>query len=66
MVELLKLLWHKAGGCESGACVEVARVPDGRVAVRDSKNPLGGALVFTPQQWDEFLAGAARGEFDPS
>ncbi|WP_141548095.1 DUF397 domain-containing protein, partial [Nocardia farcinica] len=34
------------------------------VGVRDSKNPAGGALVFTPSEWDAFLAGARAGEFD--
>lgn len=44
-------------------CVEVAVLPDG-VAVRDSKNPTGGTLRFTPDEWDAFLGGAADGEFD--
>ncbi|MEU0541400.1 DUF397 domain-containing protein [Nocardia sp. NPDC005978] len=62
--ELLKLFWHKASGCEALACVEVAHIPDGRVAVRDSKNLGGAPLVFTPGEWDAFLAGAANGEFN--
>jgi hypothetical protein len=32
--------------------------------VRDSKNPTGPALIFTPGEWDAFLAGAKDGEFD--
>jgi hypothetical protein len=36
----------------------------GIVAVRDSKDPNGPALVFTPQEWKAFLHGAGRGEFD--
>jgi Domain of unknown function (DUF397) len=46
-----------------GNCVEVARVDDGAVAVRNSRYPAGPALVFTPAEWDAFLAGARAGEF---
>jgi hypothetical protein len=56
-----------AGGRKSsksgdGDCVEVADVPDG-VAVRDSKNPTGPVLVFTPTEWAAFVAGVKDGEF---
>ncbi|MGK8490375.1 DUF397 domain-containing protein [Nocardia asiatica] len=36
-------------------CVEVAFLGEG-VGVRDSKNPTGPALVFTPSEWDSFTA----------
>jgi Domain of unknown function (DUF397) len=45
-------------------CVQVARLPDGQVGVRDSKNPGGAILRVTPGEWRAFLAGARRGEFD--
>ncbi|MGW4771627.1 DUF397 domain-containing protein [Nocardia sp. NPDC004278] len=51
--------WFKSarsGGSKD--CVEVAFLDDGRVGVRDSKNPTGPALVFTPSAWDAFVAGA--------
>jgi hypothetical protein len=35
----------------------------GIVAVRDSKNPHGPRLTFTPAQWRAFLAGVRRGEY---
>ena len=42
-------------------CVETARPGPGPwtglVAVRDSKNVTGPALLFTPDAWKEFLAG---------
>jgi hypothetical protein len=44
-------------------CVEVAFVGEA-VAVRDSKNPQGPALVFTRAEWDAFLRGTKDGEFD--
>jgi hypothetical protein len=45
-------------------CVEAARMSDGRIGVRDSKDPQGGTLRFTPAEWDAFLAGVRIGEFD--
>ena len=41
-----------------GQCVEVARNLPGIVAVRDSTNPGGPALAFTPAAWQAFLAQA--------
>lgn len=48
----------------NGGCVEVADNLTEIVAVRDSKDPAGPALVFTPHEWACFLAGARDGEFD--
>lgn len=57
--------WRKSvRSNEQGTCVEVAFLPDGRVAVRDSKDAgHGPALVFTPAEWDAFAGGMADGEF---
>ncbi|WP_454193992.1 DUF397 domain-containing protein [Nocardia sp. Marseille-Q1738] len=57
--------WFKSshsGG--HGDCVEVAFLDDGHVGVRDSKNPTGPALVFTPGEWDAFTADVTDGEFN--
>jgi len=43
--------------------VEVAFVGQA-IAVRDSKNPDGPALIFTAAEWDAFVGGAKDGEFD--
>ena len=48
----------------SGNCVEVSRMPDGRVTVRDSKNREGPLLTFTSAQWARFVAGIKSEEFD--
>ncbi|WP_068059455.1 DUF397 domain-containing protein [Nocardia xishanensis] len=57
--------WFKASYSQSGGdCVEAAHLDDGSVAIRDSKNPTGPALVYTPREWDAFLAGVRDGEFD--
>lgn len=45
-------------------CVEVAPLPDGGVGVRDSKDPGGPVLRFTPAEWKAFLGGVMAGEFD--
>jgi hypothetical protein len=57
------LTWRTAQKSGGGNCVEVARYGD-QVAVRDSKNPDGGVQLYTPGEWDCFLDGARRGEFD--
>ncbi len=58
--------WVKSShsGPTGGNCVELAHLPGGRVAVRHSREPDGPALVFSPAEWDAFLAGAKDGEFD--
>lgn len=56
-VDLTRAVWRKSthSNGNGGACVEVARNIPGIVAVRDSKNPSGPALVFTPGDWKAFL-----------
>lgn len=53
---------------ELGDAVEIAFVPhtDGLtyVAMRQASQPDGTVLVFTPSEWDAFVAGAKDGEFD--
>ncbi|MDF5758783.1 DUF397 domain-containing protein [Spongiactinospora sp. TRM90649] len=44
-------------------CVQVASIAAG-VAVRDSKNPDGGKLVFTASEWSSFVAAVKDGTFD--
>ena len=56
-----QLKWRRSNGCAAGSCVEVAKGDDG-VFVRDSKNP-EVVLAFSPQEWEAFLDGAAKGEF---
>lgn len=57
--------WCKTRHCEAlCGCVETAFLPDGHVAVRDSKDRSGPALVYTPREWDAFIEGAKAGEFD--
>ncbi|MEU1547527.1 DUF397 domain-containing protein [Nocardia sp. NPDC005745] len=63
-VELSGARWFKSSRSSGGKeCVEVAFLDGGQVGVRDSKNPAGHALVFTPGEWDAFTAGVNNGEF---
>jgi Domain of unknown function (DUF397) len=64
--DLGTLQWRKASfsGGQGGSCVEVAELPDGGRALRDSKDPDGAKLLFTVGEWAAFLAGAKDGEFD--
>ena len=56
--------WRTSSFCTNGSCVQVAAVDDGTIAVRDSKNPDGAVLLYTPAEWRDFLAGAKSGDFD--
>jgi hypothetical protein len=60
-----KLVWRKAIRSGTSNCVEVALLPDKGVAVQDSKQ-LGKGLVlrYTAAEWDAFLDGVKKGEFD--
>jgi len=59
------LSWIKSSlSFSNGNCVEVAGLPDGGVGVRDSKDPSGPVLRFTPGEWHAFIGGARVGEFD--
>ncbi|MFG2072036.1 DUF397 domain-containing protein [Nonomuraea maritima] len=59
--------WQKSSFCNgASACVEVAPLADGNVALRDSKEQDGPVLVFTPAEWAAFTAGVREGEFDLS
>lgn len=43
----------------NGSCVQVARLPDGRIAISDSKDGRHGpALVLSSAEWALVLAGA--------
>lgn len=63
-IDLFSAQWFKASRSSGkDECVEVAWLEAGHVGVRDSKNPNGPALVFTPREWDAFTSGAKDGEF---
>ncbi|MFJ2029626.1 DUF397 domain-containing protein [Streptosporangium sp. NPDC087985] len=77
-MDLSDATWFKSSfsGDNGGNCVEVAElkdVTDGPghkaehaelIAVRDSKDPDGPKLFFTPAEWDAFVNGVKASEFD--
>jgi uncharacterized protein DUF397 len=67
-MDLTRADWRKSSYSSSngGNCVEVARNLPGMVAVRDSKNPKGPALVFSREEWQAFLISARDGKLELS
>jgi len=64
--EIGGLDWVKASFSSGGDsnCVELAKLPSGEIAVRNSRFPAGPAIVYTHDEMAAFLAGAKAGEFD--
>lgn len=60
-MDLSRADWRKStfSSSNGGQCVEVAQNLPGVVAVRDSKDPDGPALIFTADEWRSFLEGQA-------
>jgi hypothetical protein len=56
--------WARSLACSSDGCVEVARLADGSVALRDSKDVRKAAHVFGREEWSAFITGVKNGEFD--
>lgn len=61
--DLSNAVWRKSSrsGPNGGDCVEVASNLHGIIAIRDSKNPTGTTLTFTPNQWRTFLNSIKHG-----
>ncbi|MFV2022373.1 DUF397 domain-containing protein [Micromonospora sp. LOL_023] len=64
--ELPALDWQKSGRSNpSGNCVELARLPGGAgIALRNSRDPDGPALIYTSTEIEAFILGARDGDFD--
>jgi len=62
--EFAELPWRKSSFSGVNGCVETAVTPDGRVAVRDSKNPTVSHQYYSRREWLAFCAGVRNGEFD--
>ncbi|MFW6693972.1 DUF397 domain-containing protein [Streptomyces sp. MAR4 CNX-425] len=57
--------WDKPwSGPNGDACVEVKRLPDGRVALRQSTAADGPALIYTAAEMRAFIAGIKNGDAD--
>ena len=64
--ELGELDWRLAGGpgVPEGTGVELAKLPDGQFAVRNSADPAGPALIYTRAEIEALIGGAQDGDFD--
>ena len=63
--DLSRAIWRTSshsGG--NGNCVQVATNLPGIIAVRDSKNPAGPELIFSPASWAAFTATVRAGDFN--
>jgi hypothetical protein len=63
---LASVHWRKSRRSNpSGNCVELAELPGGQgVAVRNSRDPDGPALIYTADEIAAFILGARDGDFD--
>ena len=65
--ELPDLQWRLAGapaGSNGEGGVEMARLPDGQIAVRNAADPGGPALIYTRAEIEALIGGAQDGDFD--
>ena len=55
VTDLSRAAWRKSTYSNNGgSCIEVARAAPDIVAVRDSKDPHGPKLTFSPDVWRRF------------
>ncbi|MET9732756.1 DUF397 domain-containing protein [Streptomyces sp. NPDC006458] len=63
--EMTGVRWVKASASDAlNDCVELARLGEDEIAMRNSRFPSGQALMFTRSEIAAFLDGATRGEFN--
>jgi uncharacterized protein DUF397 len=64
--QLPTVAWQKSRRSNpSGNCVELAMLPGGaEIAVRNSRDPNGPALIYTSAEIAAFVRGAKEGDFD--
>lgn len=62
--DMSDVAWTTSRACNNSACVQVAHLAGGLVALRDSKDTTKAAHVFDGDEWAAFLVGVKNGEFD--
>ena len=64
--ELRGARWQKSSfsGNGNNNCVEVASLPTGEIAVRNSRDPNGPTLIYTQTEVEALIRGARNGDFD--
>ena len=62
---LHQVRWQKSHYSNSqGSCVEMALLPGGDIAVRNSRDPDGPTLIYTQAEIRALLQGVKDGDFD--
>lgn len=56
--------WTKSQHSQVTDCVEIARLDDGSIAMRNSRFPAGPALIYTQGEINAMILGAKSGDFD--
>ena len=57
--------WHKSRRSNSqGACVELGGLSGGEIAIRNSRDPAGPALLYTRAEIRALIEGVKEGDFD--
>ncbi|MFI6863716.1 DUF397 domain-containing protein [Streptomyces sp. NPDC050421] len=57
--------WYKPwSGGNGGNCVEAMKLSDGRIAMRQSEDPDGPALIYSHREIAAFIQGAKAGQAD--
>ena len=64
--DIARATWQKSSmSTYNGSCLEIARLLEDWVGVRDTKDKGSGpVLIFSQSEWNAFLSGAKAGEFD--
>jgi predicted secreted Zn-dependent protease len=57
------LTWRTALSCNGGACVQVAASGQS-VLIGNSTEPGGPVLRYSQEEWQEFVTGVKKGDFD--
>lgn len=64
-IDLSRLRWYKSSRSSANSqCCMCARLDGDGMALMDSKNPEGGILIFSHDEWQAFIGGIKLGEFE--